>query len=281
MLAPEMGDDVAAFCTKCGKELGESDLFCRSCGTAVPQDEPGASGEAGSQPDATQPGDAAAAPTAVVPEVTEPGSGAPPTDDPGWWSDPRHRLISGLVAIAVVVGIVLAVVLLSSGGSNSSSPVVARSATTTTVAPSSSSTPSTSLPSAPSAASRPTLAEIAQVLAQTHDPNGGGTYQSQDSGTSPDGSGGLLTAVTGFDNSINHPPCLVFFWHNSTFIGTDARQPHLGCVLLSAGGEQFVVKYDNFAPSDPLCCPSQPPVDITYTWDGQSLTPNGALPGSP
>lgn len=272
---------MAAFCTRCGKELGESDLFCRSCGAPVPKDEPSASSDGGPQPDATHSADAGATSTTAGPEVTEPGGGALPPGavaaDPGWWSDPRHRLISGLVAIVVVVGIVLAVVLSSGGGSNSSAPVVATSATTTTLASPPPSNPS----SAASGPSSPTTAEIAQVLAQTRDPGGGGTYQSQDSGSSPDGTGGLLTAVTGFDNSVNHPPCLVFFWHNSTFIGTDARQPHLGCVLLSAGGEQFVVKYDNFAPSDPLCCPSRPPVDITYTWDGRSLTPNGALPGSP
>ena len=87
--------------------------------------------------------------------------------------------------------------------------------------------------------------------------------------------------MTGFDNSANHPPCLVFFWHNATFLGTDASQPHLGCQLLSAQGGQFVVGYENFAPSDPLCCPSQPPVDITYTWDGQALQPNGSPPASP
>jgi LppP/LprE lipoprotein len=218
------------------------------------------------------------------PAVTEPDGAAPPAvvtaSAAGWWSDPRHRLISALVAIVVVAGVVVAAVLAFSGG-GSSSPVAvvqpASSSTTTMTSPPSSSPPA----STSTSTSRVTPAQIAQKLSSTRDPSTGGTFQGQDSGSSSDGAGGLLTAVTGFDNSANHPPCLVFFWHNATFLGTDASQPHLGCQLLSAQGGQFVVAYDHFGPGDPLCCPSQPPVDITYTWDGQALTPNGTLPPSP
>ncbi|HEV2309504.1 MAG TPA: LppP/LprE family lipoprotein [Acidimicrobiia bacterium] len=173
-----------------------------------------------------------------------------------WW-------IGGLGALILVLVVVL-VVVLASGGSSPSTVVT----TTTTSSP----PPPTAPPS-----STPTATQIAQQLSQTRDPQTGSGYQVGDMGSVSDGSGGMLTAVSGFDQSVNHPPCLVFFWHDDSFVGTDSTQAHMGCVLVHSAAGVFVVDYEVFAPTDPLCCPSGAD-DVTYTWNGRSFVPNGAPP---
>jgi hypothetical protein len=72
----------------------------------------------------------------------------------------------------------------------------------------------------------------------------------------------------------------VFFFSGSTYLGTDTLEPSRYVKLAgSPGPGQINVTYDNYAPNDPVCCPSLPPVTITYTWDGTSVTPNGTPPG--
>jgi hypothetical protein len=176
-----------------------------------------------------------------------------------WW-------IGGLGGLIIVLVVVL-VVVLTSGGSSSHAVVTT---TTTTAAP-----PPPTAPQSPT----PSAAEIAAQLAQTRDPQTGASFQLGDMGSVPDGGGGMLTAVSGFDQSVNHPPCLVFFWHDDTFVGTDSPQTHMGCVLVHSSAGAFVVDYAVFAPTDPLCCPSGAD-DVTYTWNGRAFVPNGAPPAS-
>jgi hypothetical protein len=72
----------------------------------------------------------------------------------------------------------------------------------------------------------------------------------------------------------------VFFFSGATYLGTDTAVPSKHLSLAgSPGPGQINVSYQNFAPTDPLCCPSLPPVTITYTWNGTSVTPNGTPPG--
>jgi hypothetical protein len=72
----------------------------------------------------------------------------------------------------------------------------------------------------------------------------------------------------------------VFFFNGTTYLGTDTGvpSPQLQLVGSPAAG-QINVQYTNYAPNDPLCCPSLPPVTITYTWDGTRVTPSGTPPG--
>jgi len=72
----------------------------------------------------------------------------------------------------------------------------------------------------------------------------------------------------------------VFFFSGTTYLGTDTADTSPSLSLAgSPGSGQIDVKYSAYAPSDPLCCPSLPPVTITYTWDGASVTASGTPPG--
>lgn len=72
----------------------------------------------------------------------------------------------------------------------------------------------------------------------------------------------------------------VFFFNGSTYLGTDTAVPssYLSLAGSPAPG-QIDVRYVAYAAGDPLCCPTLPPVVITYTWNGSSVTPNGTPPG--
>lgn len=72
----------------------------------------------------------------------------------------------------------------------------------------------------------------------------------------------------------------VFFFLGTTYLGTDTAVPSPQLQLTgSPGPGQVDVRYTAYAPSDPLCCPTLPPVTITYTWNGSMLIPNGTPPG--
>jgi hypothetical protein len=95
----------------------------------------------------------------------------------------------------------------------------------------------------------------------------------------PDGSifigiaGTLIGSADGYTN-------WVFFFAGTTYLGTDTLKPSPGLQLVgSPGAGKINVQYTNYAPDDPLCCPSLEPVTITYTWDGTAVTPSGTPPG--
>jgi hypothetical protein len=72
---------------------------------------------------------------------------------------------------------------------------------------------------------------------------------------------------------------LVFFWHNKKFVGWDSPQEALTTRTIAAAGPQaFAVTYDNYAARDGLCCPSLPPVTITYRWTTTAFQPESTVP---
>jgi LppP/LprE lipoprotein len=72
----------------------------------------------------------------------------------------------------------------------------------------------------------------------------------------------------------------VFFFSGTTYLGTDTADTSPSLSLAGSPGSGLIdVKYSAYAPSDPLCCPSLPPVTITYTWDGTSVTASSTPPG--
>ncbi len=72
----------------------------------------------------------------------------------------------------------------------------------------------------------------------------------------------------------------VFFFTGTTYLGTDTASASSFLSLAgSPGPGQIAVSYIAYAPADPLCCPTLPPVTITYTWNGSLVTPNGTPPG--
>ncbi|MGH2589113.1 MAG: LppP/LprE family lipoprotein [Dehalococcoidia bacterium] len=97
--------------------------------------------------------------------------------------------------------------------------------------------------------------------------------------TGPDGT--TFIGLYGFRSpSADGGPQWVFFFNGATFLGEDTAVPSNGLSLAgSPAPSQINVQYANYAPSDPLCCPSLPPVTITYTWNGVRVTPSGTPPG--
>ncbi len=73
---------------------------------------------------------------------------------------------------------------------------------------------------------------------------------------------------------------IVFIYLNERFLGTDTLNPSAAILEIRAlGVDRFGVLYANYAPDDPGCCPSLPPVGIVYTWTGTRLVPSGVPPG--
>ncbi|MGO8871746.1 MAG: LppP/LprE family lipoprotein [Acidimicrobiales bacterium] len=97
--------------------------------------------------------------------------------------------------------------------------------------------------------------------------------------TVSDGAGGYLTAVSALRNpSADGHGALVFFWHNQTFLGWDTNKETWNVTVRRGGTNAIEATYADYAPGDPACCPSLPPVTITYSWNGAGLAQNRAPP---
>ena len=94
-------------------------------------------------------------------------------------------------------------------------------------------------------------------------------------------SGGVLSAQKGVCRETANDRCqLVFIFLDNRFLGTDTLNPSQGITNIAAAGiGRLNITYANYAQGDPGCCPSLPPVTITYTWDGARLNPSGTPPG--
>lgn len=95
--------------------------------------------------------------------------------------------------------------------------------------------------------------------------------------TAPDRNGGTLTAAIGqrTPTADGHGQ-LVFFWQGSRFIGWDAETEAMSITKVTGGTGYFQVTYTHYAPNDPACCASLPPVTVTYVWqDNDGFTPSG------
>jgi hypothetical protein len=126
--------------------------------------------------------------------------------------------------------------------------------------------------------SRPTvgsqvISDIQQVLAMSYDVTDiVTTYDSH--GTPFIGISGLkIPTADGYTQQ-------VFFFSGSSFLGTDTSGTSPGAVVTgSPAPGQINVRYENYAPDDPLCCPSRAPVTITYSYDGSTVSASGTPPG--
>jgi hypothetical protein len=94
-----------------------------------------------------------------------------------------------------------------------------------------------------------------------------------------DGNGGYLTAVVGTRNpTADGYGQLVFFFHNNQFIGLNATTEAAQINSVKPNAKHgFVVTYANYAKDDPMVAPSLPPQSVTYTWNGQQMSPSAAL----
>lgn len=132
----------------------------------------------------------------------------------------------------------------------------------------------------------PTTAQVRAVMARTVEATHPGTHFALPGTplTIADGRGtGTLTAVVG----TRYPTAdakgqLVFFWHNTTFIGWDSNYEKLSIVHVgSPAPGAFTISYAHYAKKDPLCCPSLQPVVVHSGWSGTMLISDGAPPIGP
>jgi hypothetical protein len=128
-------------------------------------------------------------------------------------------------------------------------------------------------PAAPSTVAGIVAADSQRVVAMGYDVMG--------VVTTPGPGGGTFVGIAGMKmGTADGYTQWVFFFNGTTYLGTDTAVPSPQLQLVgSPGAGQINVQYTNYGPNDPLCCPSLPPVTITYTWDGTSVTPNGTPPG--
>jgi LppP/LprE lipoprotein len=94
-----------------------------------------------------------------------------------------------------------------------------------------------------------------------------------------DGVGGVVTAQVGMpDPTADGYGDLVFFFHGRRFLGWDSDRTALSIGRLAVEGDAFRVPYANYRAGDPLCCPSQRPVEVSYRWDGKRIRARGTPP---
>jgi eukaryotic-like serine/threonine-protein kinase len=93
--------------------------------------------------------------------------------------------------------------------------------------------------------------------------------------------GGTLYAQKGTCMFETRTKCQqMFFMVDRKLVGTDSVSSAQSILEVQVSGVARVdVTYANYASRDPRCCPSRPPVTVTYFWDGSRLNVNGAPPG--
>lgn len=240
------------FCGRCGTRALPGDDVCRRCGAPLV-----IGGE-----------DSPAGPSPYSPGVPDVDDAAAEATSLRWY---LGLGVLGALA-AVVVAVVLFLALRSGGGSpalvaaDSPTPPPARSPSARAATPS-------AVPRTPTAVPTP-LPPQAVLASKGFAPVG-------DVVVTDDGSGGRLSAVKGVCQGSADGYCQqVFFFDNGQYLGTDTLATSRGIINVAAGGAaKIAITYAQYAPEDPLCCPSLAPVTIVYTWTGSTLEPSGTPPG--
>lgn len=99
--------------------------------------------------------------------------------------------------------------------------------------------------------------------------------------TIQDGRGaGTLTAALGTRApAADGEGQVVFFWHGNRFNSQSADYETAQVDrLASPAAGTFIITYTRFRASDPACCPTLPPLKVTYGWSGHLLISNGVPP---
>jgi hypothetical protein len=192
--------------------------------------------------------------------------------------------------VSIAGAAVVAAFLIGRGSAGSSHPKAASTTSTAAGAVTTSVSTTTSMPVASTTTSSPQISpvvpsipQISLELNRTVEIADRTTHFSanDDPVTVSDGAGGWLTGIIGgrFPTADGHGQ-LVFFWHNTTFIGLDSHTESIQIMRLSGTGTgTLAVRYTHYASTDALCCPSLPPATIDYRWDGHAMTPSGLPPG--
>lgn len=132
---------------------------------------------------------------------------------------------------------------------------------------------------AASVSAPPSAPQITAQISRTHettDPSEG--FIGSAPVTVSDGSGGYLTAVSALRTpSADGHGDLIFFWHNQTFLGWDTNEETWNA-MVHADADAIVATYPDYASGNPICCPSLPPITITYGWSRTGFTQSQKIP---
>jgi len=210
-----------------------------------------------------------------LPRVAHTGTDAPLQPQGTRNRLPGTALAGGAVAV-VVLAAVVGVVLARAFG-----PAPPRTPTPT---PTPAATPTPTAAATPTAAPFPTLSQAA-IKRQDVGIIGANGYIANTKipgfAFTSDGDGGTLYAWTATCRGSGDGYCQkVFFFDGAHLLGTDTKTNSTAINSVEAAGDRVVdVTYADYKSSDALCCPSGPPVTISYTWNGSSLTASGTPPG--
>ncbi|MGI5224393.1 LppP/LprE family lipoprotein [Actinoallomurus sp. CA-142502] len=161
-------------------------------------------------------------------------------------------------------------------------PTPTVTATPTATASATPDTPPASHPVTAPATGVPSRSAIRRVMARTTEVATSEGHFVLDQGpvSVADGYGGTLTAAVGqrYPTADAHGQ-LVFFWHDTRFLGLDSvRESDTITGLRRGTAGAFRVTYAHYAPSDAECCASLPPVTVAYRWTGSRLVASGTPP---
>jgi serine/threonine-protein kinase len=229
--------------------------------------------------------------TGPRPSVPRPAAGArrPPARSSYAGLLALAALAAGLFIAAVIGARLLAVGQPAGGAAQPAATVVPASTPTSspptpskpTAAPAAEASPTGSVPAPTATPAGPaSTASEAVPQADRAKVSGLGFSPGQEAAT-PYDQGESLIAIKGTCAGRTDGHCQqVFFFIGERYLGTDTLRPSTSIgEIAPAGPGRIRVTYANYGPSDPLCCPGLPPVTITYTWNGQRLSPDGTPPG--
>lgn len=86
----------------------------------------------------------------------------------------------------------------------------------------------------------------------------------------------IVATLTGSADGYNNR---AFFFADGRYIGHDTKNPSTGIAITSRTPSVITLAYTIYAPSDPLCCPTQGTQSVRYFWNGNGLIPLDPIPG--
>jgi hypothetical protein len=181
----------------------------------------------------------------------------------------RRRILLALAPAALVL---LALAGCGGGDGATSAAVATKTVTKTVTAPATTPTTATgtsTTPSPPNPSAPLSLHAAEQVLdAHGYAPLGERDWRP----------GQPLKVLLGISRASSPHAEQAFFFVGDSFIGTDTKVPSGQLAVASQGGDSVTLAYGLYRPSDAIDGPSGGTAEVTYTWNGARLVPQGPIP---
>jgi hypothetical protein len=184
---------------------------------------------------------------------------------------PSHRRILSALAPAALALLVLAGC--GGGDERTSAAVATQTVTKTVTVPATTSTDS--VPTTPTTPTDPKAPLSLQAAEQVLDARGYAPLGERD--WRPDQS---LKVLLGVSRSADPRAEQAFFFVGDTFIGTDTKDPSASIEVASQDGDSVTLSYGLYRPADQIDVPTGGTAEVTYTWNGTRLVPQGPIPAA-